>query len=103
MCDLARIHWRMQVEVSLEVVTLDVSTSLTVALDGGATVLPTSMVVYFLPEVRHLVDGHWHAVLRRRARTGGACATDGARASDRKRDCCTNGELMAVMTSWSTS
>jgi hypothetical protein len=69
MCDLTCTHWRMQVEVSLEVATLDVSTSLAVALDGGATVLPTSTVVYFLPEVRHLVDGHWRVVLRRRART----------------------------------
>jgi hypothetical protein len=43
MCSLVRTHWCMQVEVSLEVVTLDVSTPLAVALDGGATALPTSM------------------------------------------------------------
>jgi hypothetical protein len=51
MCDLARTYWCMQVEVSLEVVTLDVSTPLAVALDGGVTVLPTSTVVDFLPKV----------------------------------------------------
>jgi hypothetical protein len=51
MCDLAHTHWCMQVEISLEVATLDVLTPLTVALDGGATVLPTSTVVDFLPEV----------------------------------------------------
>jgi hypothetical protein len=59
----------MQVEVSLEVATLDVSTPLAVALDGGATVLPTSMVVDFLPEVRRLVAIHRRAVLRQRAHT----------------------------------
>jgi hypothetical protein len=48
----------MQVEVSLEVATLDVSTPLVVALDGGATVLPTSTAVDLLPEVRHPVAGH---------------------------------------------
>jgi hypothetical protein len=51
MCDLARTHWCMQVEDSLEVVTLDVSTPLAVVLDGGATVLPSSMAVDFLPKV----------------------------------------------------
>jgi hypothetical protein len=69
MCDLARTRWCMQVEVSLEVATLDVSAPLTVALDGGATVLPTSMMVDLLPEVRRLVAGHRRAMLRRRART----------------------------------
>jgi hypothetical protein len=69
MCDLARTHWCMQVEVSLEVVTLNVSTPLTVALDGGASVLPTSTVVDFLPEVRRLVAGHRCVVLRWRVRT----------------------------------
>jgi hypothetical protein len=64
MCDLARTHWCMQVEVSLEVVTLDVSTPLTVALDGGMIVLPTSTAVDFLPKVRRLVPSHWRAVLR---------------------------------------
>jgi hypothetical protein len=68
MCDLARTRWCMQVEVSLKVATLDVSMPLTIALDGGATVLPTSMSVDLLPEVRHLVAGHWRMVLRRRAR-----------------------------------
>jgi hypothetical protein len=69
MCDLARTHWCMQVEVSLEVATLDVSTPLAVALDGGATVLPTSTAVDFLPEVRRLEAVHRRAVLHRRART----------------------------------
>jgi hypothetical protein len=55
----------MQVEVSLEVATLDVSTPLAVVLDGGATVLPTSMVVDLLPKVRRPVAGHRCAVLRR--------------------------------------
>jgi hypothetical protein len=55
MCDLARTQWCMQVEVSLEVVTLDISTHFAVALDGGATVFPTSTAVDFLPEVRRLV------------------------------------------------
>jgi hypothetical protein len=59
----------MQVKVSLEVVTLDVLTPLTVALDGGATVLPASTVVDFLPEVHRLVAVHRRVVLRRRART----------------------------------
>jgi hypothetical protein len=69
MCDLARTHWCMQVEVSLEVATLDISTPLTVALDGGATVFPTSTTVDFLPEVRRLVAGHRRTVLRRRTCT----------------------------------
>jgi hypothetical protein len=51
MCDLARTHWCMQVKVSLDVATLDLSMPLTVALDGGATVLPTTTAVDFLPEV----------------------------------------------------
>jgi hypothetical protein len=113
MCDLACTHWCMQVEVFLEVATLDVSTPLAVVLDGGATVFPTSMVVDFLPEVRCLVAGHQRAVLRRRARTlqhQGACTTDGARAASGKRDCCTDGwrrlswcgVLIATMMSWST-
>jgi hypothetical protein len=67
MCDLACTHWCMQVKVSLEVATLDVSTPLVVALDGGVTVLPTSTVVDLLPEVHHLVAGHQRAVLHRRA------------------------------------
>jgi hypothetical protein len=69
MCDLARTHWCMQVEDSLEVATLNVSTPLAVVLDGGATILPSSMAVDFLPEVRRLVAGHRHVVLRWRART----------------------------------
>jgi hypothetical protein len=69
MCALARTHWCMQVEVSLEVATLDISMPLTVALDGGATALPTSTVVDFLPEVRYPVAGHRRVVLHRWART----------------------------------
>jgi hypothetical protein len=69
MCSLACTHWCMQVEVSLEVATLDVSTSLAIALDGGATVLPTSTTVDLLPEVHRSVAGHRRAVLRRRACT----------------------------------
>jgi hypothetical protein len=96
MCDLARTYYCMQVEVSLEVATLDVSTPLVVALDGGVTVLPTSSAIDFLPEVRRLAP---------------ACATDGACAADEKRDCCVDGwrhpsrcgVLMAMMTSWLTS
>jgi hypothetical protein len=59
----------MQVKVSLEVASLDVSTPLAVELNGGATVLPTSTAVDLLPEVHRPVAGHWHVVLRRRART----------------------------------
>jgi hypothetical protein len=40
-----------------------------VALNGGATVFPTSTVVDFLPEVRRHVAFHQRAVLRRWART----------------------------------
>jgi hypothetical protein len=69
MCDLPPTHWCMQVEVFLEVATLDISTPLVVALDGNATVFPTSTVVDFLPEVRRRVAGHRRAVLRRRACT----------------------------------
>jgi hypothetical protein len=69
MCDLACTYWCMQVEVSLEVATLDVSTPLAVALDGGATILPTSTAVDFLPEVRRLVVVHRRAVPRRWACT----------------------------------
>jgi hypothetical protein len=69
MCDLACTRWCMQVEVSLEVATLDVSTPLAVAHDGCVTVLPTSTVVDLLPEVHCLVDGHQRAVLHRRAHT----------------------------------
>jgi hypothetical protein len=94
MCDLVRTHWCMQVEVFLEIVTLDILTPLVGALNGGATVFPTSTVVDFLPEVRGLVAGH-----RRTCRadgcapgsTGGACATDGAHSADGKRDCCAEG------------
>jgi hypothetical protein len=64
MCDLARTHWCIQAEVFFEVATLDISTPLAVALDGGAIVFPTLTVVDFLPEVRHLIAGHRHAVLR---------------------------------------
>jgi hypothetical protein len=114
MCDLARTHWCMQVEISLEVATLDVSTPLVVALDGGATVLPTSTVVDFLPEARRLVAGHRRAVLHLWACTWqhwGTCAMDASRAVDGKRDCCADGwcrpsrcgVLMATVTSWSTS
>jgi hypothetical protein len=56
-------------KVSLEVATLDVSMLLVVAVDGGATVLPTSTVVDLLPEVHHLVAGHQRAVLHQRVRT----------------------------------
>jgi hypothetical protein len=69
MRSLARTRWCMQVEVSLKVATLDVSTPLTVALDCGATILPTSTVVDLLPEVRCSVAGHQCAVLCWRART----------------------------------
>jgi hypothetical protein len=64
MCSLVRTRWCMQVEVSLEVATLDVLTPLAVALDGGATVLPTSMAVDLLPEVCRPVAGHRRVVLR---------------------------------------
>jgi hypothetical protein len=48
----------MQVEVFLEVATLDISTPLAVALNGSAAVFPTTSVVDFLPEVRHRVACH---------------------------------------------
>jgi hypothetical protein len=69
MCDLARTLWCMQVEVFLEVATLDFSTPLVVTLDGGATVFPTSTAVSFLLEVRRLIAAHRRIVPRRRART----------------------------------
>jgi hypothetical protein len=69
MCSLVRSRWCMQVEVIFEVAVLDVSAPLTVALDGGATVLPTSTAVDLLPEVHRSVAGHQRAVLRGRART----------------------------------
>jgi hypothetical protein len=69
MHDLVRTHWRMQVEISLDVATLDISTPLTVVLDGSVTVFPTSTTVDFLPDVCRLVAGHRRAVLCRRART----------------------------------
>jgi hypothetical protein len=69
MCDLVRTRWCMQAEVSLEVATLDVSVPLAVTLDGGVTVLLTSMAVDLLPEVCRLVAAHRRTVLRRRART----------------------------------
>jgi hypothetical protein len=114
MCDLALTHWCMQVEVFLEVATLDILTPLVVALDGGVTVFPTSTAVDFLPEVHHLVAGHRHAVLRKWAliwQHRGACATDGTHTADEKRDCCTDGwrrlswcgVLIVATTSWSTS
>jgi hypothetical protein len=53
----------MQVEVSLEVATLNLSTPLVVALNGGATVFPTSTAVDFLSELCHLVAGHRPTVL----------------------------------------
>jgi hypothetical protein len=69
MCDLACTLWCMQVKVSLEVVTLEVLTALAVVVDGGATVLPTSMTVDLLPEIRCLVAGHRRVVPRRWACT----------------------------------
>jgi hypothetical protein len=69
MCNLAPTHWRMQVELFLEVGTIDILTPLAVALDAGATVFSTSTVVDFLPEVHRRVAGHRRTVLRRRART----------------------------------
>jgi hypothetical protein len=69
MCNLARTHWCMQVEVSLEVATHDISTPFAVALNGGATVFPTSTAVDFLPEVHRMVAGHQRAVLSRWAHT----------------------------------
>jgi hypothetical protein len=68
MCDWAPTHWCMCVKVFLEVVTLDISTPLAVALDGGVTVFPTTTVVHFFPEVCHRVAHHRCATLRRRAR-----------------------------------
>jgi hypothetical protein len=59
MCDLAPTHWCMQVEVFLEVATLDISTPLVVALDGGATVFATSTAVDFLPEVHRHCNTHF--------------------------------------------
>jgi hypothetical protein len=59
----------MQIEVFLEVAILDISMPLTVALDGGVTVFPTSTAVDFLPEVYHRVAGHRRVMLRRRAHT----------------------------------
>jgi hypothetical protein len=56
----------MQVKVSLEVLTLDISMPLMVALDGGATAFPTSTAVDILPEVCHLVASHRCMVLHRR-------------------------------------
>jgi hypothetical protein len=47
MCDLAPTHWCMQVEAFLEVVTIDISTPLAVALDGGATVSPPQRWLIF--------------------------------------------------------
>jgi hypothetical protein len=61
--------WCMQVKVSLEVVTLNISTPLAVALDGGATAFCTSTAVDFLSKVCRLVAGHQRVVLRRRACT----------------------------------
>jgi hypothetical protein len=62
MCNLTRTRWCMQVKVSFEVATLDVSTPLVVALDGGATILATSTTVDLLPEVCRLVASHRRAM-----------------------------------------
>jgi hypothetical protein len=95
MCSVARTRWCVQVEVSLEDATLDLSTPLAVALNGGATVLPTSTAVDLLPEVRRSVAGHRRTVVVcRRACTWqprGACATDSVRTADGRRDCYTDG------------
>jgi hypothetical protein len=55
----------MQVEVFLEVATLDISMPLMVALDGGAVVFITTVAVDFLPEVHHCVACHQCVMLRR--------------------------------------
>jgi hypothetical protein len=52
------------VEVFLEA-TLDILTPLTVALDGGAAVFPTTTAVDFLPKVRRRVACHRCMMLRR--------------------------------------
>jgi hypothetical protein len=49
MCVLVPTHWCMQVEVFLEVASLNISMPLVVTLDGGATVFPSSTVIDFLP------------------------------------------------------
>jgi hypothetical protein len=49
MLDLVPTHWCMQVNVFVEVATFDIPMPLTVVLDGGAAVFPTSMAVDFLP------------------------------------------------------
>jgi hypothetical protein len=67
MCDLAPMHWCMQVEVFLEV-----DPRYPDASHGGTqwwwAIFPTMTAVDFLPEVRHHVACHRCAMLRRRAR-----------------------------------
>jgi hypothetical protein len=58
-------HWYMSVEVFLEVATLDILMPLMMALDGGATVFPTTTTVDFLPEVCRRVARHRWAMLHR--------------------------------------
>jgi hypothetical protein len=53
----------MQVKVSLEVATVDISTPFAVVIDDGATIFPTSTPVDFLPDFHHLVASHRLAVL----------------------------------------
>jgi hypothetical protein len=61
------MYQRMRVEVFLEVAALDISTSLTLAIDVDATVLPTTMVIDFSPEVCHHVAHHRRTMLCWRA------------------------------------
>jgi hypothetical protein len=69
MCDWTPMCWCMCVKVYLGVATLDISPPLTVALDGGTAIFPTTTVIDFFPEVRHRLAHHWCMVLYQRART----------------------------------
>jgi hypothetical protein len=63
MCDWTPMCRCMCVEVFFEVVTLDISPPLAVALDGGTVVFPTTTMIDFFPEVRHCVAHHWYTAL----------------------------------------
>jgi hypothetical protein len=65
MCDWTPTYWRMRVKIFLEVVALDISTPLTLTLDGDATVFPTMTAIDFSPEVSRHVAHNWCTMLRR--------------------------------------
>jgi hypothetical protein len=64
MCYRCFLRWHERIEVLLEVMTLEVTVPLTLALDGDATVFAFTMAVELSPEISHSNAGHWRTWCR---------------------------------------